>query len=177
MDKKHKIFSIIAVVLVFLVIILFVWSNYFIDVKYLDAVYTSENIKMISEESNVEEVQFLVELVNVEDASEEYVNMIFIPFDEDWDDTKGYRFTLKEKIDGQWNDYEFNSFAHYSAQIGGYSFFDRNKSVYCEKYEGTNFVIYADRNSSMFGNELTSIDIEVFRDNQRMYKGKLKIVK
>ena len=177
MKKTYKILSVIAVVLAVLAVLLFVWSGYFKDVKYIDAVYYGDNVKNLSDESIVEEVQFLVELVNIKDINEEDRGMIFIPYDEDWDNSKGYVFTLKEKINGQWNVYSFYSFNHASARSGAHSFFDRNTSIYCEKTDGVEFVIYADRNSSLLGNDLNSIHIEVSRDSQMMYKTKLKIVK
>ena len=177
MKKTYKILSVIAVVLAVLAVLLFVWSGYFKDVKYIDAVYYGDNVKNLSDESIVEEVQFLVELVNIKDINEEDRGMIFIPYDEDWDNSKGYVFTLKEKINGQWNAYSFYSFRHANARSGGYSFFDRNTSIYCEKTDGVEFVIYADRNSSLLGNDLSSINIKVSRDSQMMYKTKLKIVK
>ncbi len=177
MKKTYKILCVMALVVAVLIVLLFVWSGYFKDVKYIDAEYYGDNVKNLSDESRVSEVKFLVELVNVKDISEEDRGMIFIPYDEDWDNSKGYIFTLKEKINGQWNVYSFSSFRHASARSGAYSFFERNTSIYCEKYDGVEVVIYAERNSSLFGNDLSSINIKVSRDSQMMYKTKLKIVK
>ena len=171
--QQKIVFSSVAVIVVLIVSVMF-YQNYFI-VNYTEGVYTSDNVKNVDENSNVEEVEFIVkEVVGCKYAVE---------FDStgDWDakgvmhacffDEPCYQLTLREKVDGEWISYVMHSFDN-----------DNMEMILSDMEQGLEFQVYAKRTSFPFFSNMNGLNIEVYKGNQfgdsddykRVYTAKLR---